>query len=60
MKTKLEERLIARVSSWAVCPQNRGPCPMQEVVVRAVRKAVRAATMIFTVTSMNRWFFMAL
>ena len=30
-----------------------GPCPMQLVVVSAVRNAVRAATIIFTATSMN-------
>ena len=31
---------------------------MQEVVVRAVRKAVRAATMTFAAISMMRCFFM--
>ena len=36
----------------------RGPRPMQEVVVRAVRKAVRAATMTFAAISIMRCFFM--
>ena len=31
---------------------------MHEVVVRAVRKAVSAATITFTATSIKRWFFM--
>ena len=35
----------------------RGPCPMQLVVVMAVRKAVSAATITFTATSMNFAFF---
>ena len=34
-----------------------GPCPMQLVVVSAVRNAVRAATNIFTVTSINLFCF---
>ena len=33
-----------------------GPCPMQLVVVMAVRKAVSAATTTFTATSINRFF----
>ena len=33
-----------------------GPWPMQLVVVRAVMKAVRAATIIFASTSMMRFF----
>ena len=33
-----------------------GPKPMQLVVVMAVRKAVRAATITFTATSMTRFF----
>ena len=33
-----------------------GPCPKQLVVVMAVRKAVRAATITFTATSMKRFF----
>ena len=34
-----------------------GPRPRQEVVVMAVRKAVRAATIIFTASSIMRCFF---
>ena len=34
-----------------------GPCPMQLVVVMAVRKAVSAATTIFTAISIRRFFF---
>ena len=34
-----------------------GPSPMQLVVVMAVRKAVRAATITFTATSMKLFFF---
>ena len=34
-----------------------GPCPMHEVVVTAVRKAVRAATITFTATSIIRFVF---
>ena len=34
-----------------------GPYPAQLVVVMAVRKAVRAATTIFTATSISRVFF---
>ena len=34
-----------------------GPCPMHEVVVMAVRKAVRAATITFTATSTIRFVF---
>ena len=42
-----------------VCAQNAmGPWPMQLVVVMAVRKAVRAATTIFTAISISRAFFM--
>ena len=37
-----------------------GPCPMQLVVVMAVRKAVRAATITFTATSMILFFFITL
>lgn len=37
-----------------------GPCPMQLVVVIAVRKAVRAATMTFTATSIKLFFFIIL
>ena len=33
-----------------------GPCPRHEVVVMAVKKAVSAATMTFTATSMMRFF----
>ena len=33
-----------------------GPCPMQLVVVMAVRKAMSAATTTFTVISMKRFF----
>ena len=35
-----------------------GPIPIQLVVVKAVRKAVSAATITFTATSMNSFFFM--
>ena len=35
-----------------------GPKPMQLVVVMAVRKAVSAATITFTATSIKRCFFM--
>ena len=34
-----------------------GPCPIQLVVVMAVRKAVRAATITFTATSTIRFVF---
>ena len=34
-----------------------GPCPIHEVVVMAVRKAVRAATITFTATSTIRFVF---
>ena len=34
-----------------------GPCPIHEVVVMAVRKAVRAATTTFTATSITRFVF---
>ena len=37
-----------------------GPCPMHEVVVMAVRKAVRAATITFTAISMNPFFLIVL
>ena len=37
-----------------------GPCPMQLVVVMAVRKAVRAATITFTATSIIRFVFILL
>ena len=37
-----------------------GPYPIQLVVVTAVRKAVRAATITFTTTSINRFFFITL
>ena len=33
-----------------------GPCPMHEVVVMAVKKAVSAATTTFTATSTIRFF----
>ncbi len=36
-----------------------GPCPMHEVVVMAVRKAVRAATITFTATSTIRFVFIS-
>ncbi len=36
-----------------------GPCPIQLVVVMAVRKAVRAATIIFTATSTIRFVFIS-
>jgi hypothetical protein len=36
-----------------------GPCPMQLVVVMAVKKAVRAATKTFTATSIRPFFFSA-
>ena len=36
-----------------------GPCPMHEVVVTAVRKAVRAATITFTATSIIRFVFIS-
>ena len=34
-----------------MCQKLMGPCPMQLVVVMAVRKAVRAATITFTAIS---------
>ena len=37
-----------------------GPCPMQLVVVMAVKKAVRAATKTFTATSIRPFFFITL
>ena len=37
-----------------------GPCPIQLVVVMAVRKAVRAATITFTATSTIRFVFILL
>ena len=36
-----------------------GPCPIHEVVVMAVRKAVRAATITFTATSTIRFVFIS-
>ena len=51
--------LLTRVKRQFVCVSyiGKGPCPMQLVVVTAVRKAVRAATMTFTATSMILFFF---
>ena len=39
-----------------IIPYPKGPRPMQLVVVMAVRKAVSAATITFTATSMTRFF----
>ena len=46
---------------FCVLPQTSyitiGPCPIHDVVVMAVRKAVRAATTTFTATSITRFVF---
>ena len=54
---------INRLDAFLFCvlPQTSyitiGPCPIHDVVVMAVRKAVRAATTTFTATSITRFVF---
>ena len=48
-------RMSRRILSFA--QRAIGPCPIQLVVVMAVRKAVRAATITFTATSTIRFVF---
>ncbi len=52
----IQEKSLAQLCGGFLFQSVMGPKPMQLVVVMAVRKAVSAATITFTATSMTRFF----
>ena len=58
-KHKMRPPIFGSPIFFSFAHRAMGPCPIQLVVVTAVRKAVSAATITFTTTSINRFFFIS-